>query len=206
MKIDYMLGKSKTPRDEEYIEAYLKTKSTIQAAKECGVSRETIARACRRANIKFVGNKIDFSSINGTRPCKITDAQLIEESKTLNCVEIARKYNMSAERVYRRAKKLGLDVNSVGGGGHYRRRQRNIGRSSEYDEGITLKSVRIKYNDVCQICGLLVDDTAIENGHIKRLYPTIDHIIPLSKGGSHIWSNVRLAHMACNAGKCDRND
>jgi 5-methylcytosine-specific restriction endonuclease McrA len=197
---DYMKGKSKTPRDDEYIEAYYKTQSTVKAAKLCGVSRETIARACRRANIELNGNGRNQSQT------KITDKELIREAKSLNCVEIARKYNMSAERVYRRARKLGLNVNSVGGGGHYRRRQSNIGKTSEYDEGITLKKVRAKYHDVCQICGLMVDDTAIENGHIKRLYPTIDHIIPLSKGGTHTWENVRLAHMSCNAGKRDKND
>jgi 5-methylcytosine-specific restriction endonuclease McrA len=113
---------------------------------------------------------------------------------------------MSAERFYRRAKNLGLKIDSKNVGGHYRKRMLNYNLTTEYEEGITLKRVRAKYNDVCQICGLLVDDTAIENGHIKRLYPTIDHIIPLSKGGSHTWDNVRLAHMSCNAGKCDRND
>ena len=198
-----MKGNSKTPRDDEYIEAYRKTKSTVKAAEICGVSRETVARACRRANIELNGKK--FNGQNQPQ-AKITDEELIKEAKSLNCVEIARKYNMSAERVYRRARKLGLNVNSVGGGGHYRRRQSNIGKTSEYDEGITLKKVRAKYHDVCQICGLMVDDTAIVNGHIKRLYPTIDHIIPLSKGGAHTWENVRLAHMSCNAGKRDKND
>lgn len=201
-----MKYENSTPRDMEYVCAYMKTKSTIQAAKLCGVSRETIARACRRNNIKLEGNRIDSLGINGNRYCKITNEELIEESKTLNCVEIAHKHNMSAERVYRRAKKLGLNVSCVGGGGHYRRRQKNIGKTSEYDEGVTLKRVRIKFKDICQICGLTVDDTDIKDGHIKRMYPTIDHIIPLSKGGSHTWDNVRLAHMACNAGKCDRYD
>jgi 5-methylcytosine-specific restriction endonuclease McrA len=203
---DFMRGKNKTPRDNEYIEAYLQTHSTTQAAKICGVSRETIARACRRANIELIGKTIDFSGKNGNRPFKITDEQILEEAKTKNCVEIALKYNMSAERVYRRAKKLGLEVDSVGGGGHYRRRQNNVGITTEYEEGITLKRVRAKYNDICQICGLMVDDSAIINGHIRRLYPTIDHIVPLSKGGAHTWQNVRLAHMGCNAGKRDRND
>jgi 5-methylcytosine-specific restriction endonuclease McrA len=140
---------------------------------------------------------------NQTSQMKITDKQLIEESNYLNCVEIARKYEMSAERVYRRARKLGLNVDCVGGGGHYRRRQDNYG-SMDYDGSVTLKRVRQKYSDICQICGKPVDDTDIEHGHIKRLYPTIDHIIPLSKGGSHTWSNVQLAHMSCNAGKCDK--
>lgn len=196
-----MKGNSKTPRDDEYIEAYRKTKSTVKAAEICGVSRETVARACRRANIELNGKK--FNGQNQPQ-AKITDEELIKEAKSLNCVEIARKYNMSAERVYRRARKLGIEIDTRNAGGHYRLRALNY--EIEYDESITLKAVRKRDKDICQICGLFVDDTDIKNGHIRRMYPTVDHIIPLSKGGSHTWDNVRLAHMACNAGKCDRND
>lgn len=32
-------------------------------------------------------------------------------------------------------------------------------------------------------------------------YPTIDHIIPLSKGGLHSWNNIQLAHLSCNSSK-----
>lgn len=188
-----------TARDAEYVKAYLETHSQIKAAAICQVNRETIARAVRRANIK-----LDGRSNNGKNQphAKITDEELIKEAKDLNCVEIARKYSMSAERVYRRAKKLGIDIDSKNAGGHYRMRSNN--NDVEFDESITLKAVRLRDNDICQICGLTVDDTAIENGHIKRMYPTVDHIIPLSKGGSHTWDNVRLAHMSCNAGKCDK--
>lgn len=189
--------------DNEIVEVYLQYQSQNKAAEVLGIGRETVARTVRSQGIKLTGRKNNGKNQPQT---KITDSQLIEATKTMNCVEIARMYDMSAERVYRRARKLGLNVNSVGGGGHYRRRQSNIGKTSEYDEGVTLKKVRAKYHDVCQICGLMVDDTAIVNGHIKRLYPTIDHIVPLSKGGTHTWENVRLAHMSCNAGKRDKND
>lgn len=189
--------------DNEIVEVYLQYQSQNKAAEVLGIGRETVARTVRSQGIKLTGRKNNGKNQPQT---KITDRQLIEATKTMNCVEIARMYDMSAERVYRRARKLGLNVNSVGGGGHYRRRQSNIGKTSEYDEGVTLKKVRAKYHDVCQICGLMVDDTAIVNGHIKRLYPTIDHIVPLSKGGTHTWKNVRLAHMSCNAGKRDKND
>lgn len=188
-----------TARDAEYVKAYLETNSQIKAAAICQVNRETIARAVRRANIKLDGRCNNGKNQPHT---KITDEELIKEAKDLNCVEIARKYSMSAERVYRRAKKLGIDIDSKNAGGHYRMRSNN--NDVEFDETVTLKAVRLRDNDICQICGLVVDDTAIENGHIKRMYPTVDHIIPLSKGGSHTWDNVRLAHMSCNAGKCDK--
>lgn len=34
-------------------------------------------------------------------------------------------------------------------------------------------------------------------------YPSIDHVIPISKGGTHTWDNVRLAHHHCNSIKKD---
>lgn len=33
---------------------------------------------------------------------------------------------------------------------------------------------------------------------------TIDHIIPVSKGGPHIFANLQIAHFACNSCKGDR--
>lgn len=39
-------------------------------------------------------------------------------------------------------------------------------------------------------------------GRIETLdEATIDHIVPLSRGGQHVWSNVQIAHAACNARK-----
>jgi 5-methylcytosine-specific restriction endonuclease McrA len=36
------------------------------------------------------------------------------------------------------------------------------------------------------------------------LYPSIDHIVPLAKGGNHTWNNVQLAHHYCNTLKRDK--
>lgn len=35
---------------------------------------------------------------------------------------------------------------------------------------------------------------------------TVEHIIPLSKGGTHTWDNVAPAHAKCNFDKGDRLD
>lgn len=47
----------------------------------------------------------------------------------------------------------------------------------------------------CGICGQLIDSTkkCPEDGS-----PSVDHVIPLSKGGSHLYSNVQAAHFRCN--------
>lgn len=154
--------------------------------------------------IKKYGNGIKHCERNSK---KITDDELIAEiQQGSNCDSIAKRYNITPENVYRRARKLGYKLSSMGWGGHWYSRCRHYGRCDSFDESITLDAVITKYDGICQICGQKVDKTDIENGHIRKIYPTVDHIIPLSKGGSHTWDNVQLAHMGCNAGKCDSTD
>lgn len=193
--------KSKTLRDPEYVKAYLETESQIKAAEMCGVSRETIARAVRRAGIQLNGRKHNG---NNQSQSKISDKQLSSEvASGLNCSEIAHKYGMSPERVYRRARSIGLSINDSLSGGHWTRRATHYGCKA-FDVSINLKTVITKYDGICQICGKPTDITDIVNGHIRKKYPTLDHIIPLSKGGTHTWDNIQLAHMECNSGKRDR--
>lgn len=35
-------------------------------------------------------------------------------------------------------------------------------------------------------------------------YPNVEHVIPISKGGTHTWDNVKLAHRKCNWEKGDK--
>lgn len=191
--------------NSQLIECYLKYGSQTPAAAELGVSRETVARAVRKAGIKLNGRSNPHLKRGGT-PSKISDAEILEEVKTDDLFEIAKRHSMSPERLYRRARSLGVDVNAHWAEDKWKIRARHYGSDSEFDETITLKSVCDKFGGICQICGLPVDWNDCDNGHIKRMYPTVDHIIPLSKGGHHTWGNVQLAHMKCNAGKCANMD
>jgi len=184
--------------DAFIVDCYLKHESQIKAADELGISRETVARAVRRAGIQLTGRRKTGVNQPGR---KITDEDLIREASVLNGNEIAHKYGMSPERVAKRAKKLGLSIRWDQSGGHWYRRARHYGSTAQFDDSITLKKVFDKFNGVCQICGGMCDWESIEHGHIRRLYPTVDHIVPLSKGGLHTWGNVQLAHLGCNAGK-----
>ncbi len=76
------------------------------------------------------------------------------------------------------------------------------------DKDISLLKLAERDKGICQICGLEVrwDDIEEKDQAIIAgdYYPSIDHIIPLSKGGMHSWDNVQLAHRKCNSYKCDK--
>lgn len=191
--------------DDEIVSCYQEYKSQIKAAEKLGISRETVARAVRRSGIPLTGRKYNGNPESGRNQPnqKISNEQLKQDALTLTCREIAIKYDISEERVYRRARKLGIEMKCRFDGGRWYQRAMRYG-CTEYDKTITLKQLIKRDKGICQLCGLPVDDKDIENGHAKGLYPSLDHIIPLSKGGTHTWNNVQLAHMACNSGKCDR--
>lgn len=52
----------------------------------------------------------------------------------------------------------------------------------------------------CGICGLKVDRTLAWPDPMSA---SLDHIVPLSRGGSHTLDNVQCAHLVCNTRKND---
>lgn len=90
----------------------------------------------------------------------------------------------------------------------YKKAMRTKRRSysfDEYDKGITVRALFDRNGGICELCGKPCDfsDRIYENGVFiaGKSYPSIDHIIPVSKGGSHTWDNVQLAHRSCNSVK-----
>lgn len=81
-------------------------------------------------------------------------------------------------------------------------------QSAMVDDDITLHDLFIRDNGKCHICGSVCDwsDHSTKNNHFAagKAYPTIDHVVPLSKGGQHSWQNVKLAHFGCNSAKGDK--
>ena len=77
------------------------------------------------------------------------------------------------------------------------RRLRMLGTQVAGEE-ITLAVLYQRDKGTCHLCRQPVD-LAYKGRH--RLAPSIDHLIPLSKGGVHRWENVALAHFGCNCRK-----
>lgn len=75
-------------------------------------------------------------------------------------------------------------------------------------EDITLEGLIIRDKNTCWLCGKPCDvnDSYWEGSTFfaGNNYPSIDHVLPLAKGGTHTWDNVRLAHRICNSIKSDK--
>lgn len=87
--------------------------------------------------------------------------------------------------------------------GNYYDRARKYG--CKYIPGITLKKLIERDGMKCQICGGICDwNDHSWSGYTGPTYPSIDHIIPMAKGGGHTWENVQVAHIICNSEKGDK--
>lgn len=91
---------------------------------------------------------------------------------------------------------------------HSETRKRYIKTNGKIDYTITLEKLIKRDNNICYICNKecnILDYTYQGDYFIAgNYYPSIDHVIPIAKGGTHTWNNVRLAHRVCNSIKNDK--
>jgi hypothetical protein len=80
----------------------------------------------------------------------------------------------------------------------------------EYERGLSWVTLMDRDAGVCHICLQTCDPTDFrvitdKNGRPRRIpgsaHPSLDHVVPLSKGGAHTDSNVALACLGCNRKK-----
>ncbi len=103
--------------------------------------------------------------------------------------EVHRKEANATSKAWRKANPDKMRTND------HKRRARE--RKVPY-ETIDEKQVYLRDGWICQHCKKKV------NKKLKWPDPicaSLDHIVPLIKGGRHIYSNVQLAHLSCNASK-----
>ena len=77
----------------------------------------------------------------------------------------------------------------------------------EYDPTVKLDKLIERDGLRCAICGQMCDPNDHSwSKYSGPMYPSIDHIIPMSKGGGHTWDNVQVAHIICNSEKGDSTE
>lgn len=76
-------------------------------------------------------------------------------------------------------------------------------KTRRHDTDITLEKLFRRDGGVCYLCGGNCDWNDIADGNASDNYPSIDHVKPVAKGGTHTWDNIKLAHKKCNTAKRD---
>jgi 5-methylcytosine-specific restriction endonuclease McrA len=78
-------------------------------------------------------------------------------------------------------------------------RKRLESTGADVDESISRRDVFKRFEGKCYICEVETHWTI--EGKWDPFLATVDHIKPVSKGGSHTWENVALACLICNVRK-----
>ena len=81
-------------------------------------------------------------------------------------------------------------------------RYKHLKAIGKFDNSVTLENVFNKFNGICVCCGKVL---SFDSDIYSDDYPSIDHITPISKGGTHTWDNVQLMCRKCNIQKGDKN-
>lgn len=215
----------------EYVKGYIGCdKNIIIRCKICGCEFEHVAGILRpgRRNVNIqcpecaknrrIANLIIKKQLQQTKSSELTEqrklikelkAKLKEDSKPIFkhiCNECGKEYkntrrssmfcNTECGKKYNNRKKT------------LRKRVKAIS-NGKVEYGINLTKLIKKDNNTCYICGgkcnsndYKLDDKGyfIAGG----TYPSVDHVLPIAKGGTHSWDNVRLAHCLCNSLKSDK--
>ena len=167
----------------------------------------------RRANRKKVC-KICRSSFNGFNPrlvfcseiCEWFDGLKVRQVKP--CEECGRmglwkeKFcNAKCQRIsYKRSTTYKQHRHKLSRRNKIKRR---IRLSSQFIEDVNSLVMAERDNWICHICSCQIDPTL---KYPNRYSLSVDHVIPLSKGGSHGYDNCKSSHWICNVLKSDKVD
>lgn len=128
-----------------------------------------------RSYMQSIGTSYKRDSGYCSKACREKQKHINERANRKKARAEGRRYCC---RHYTRAKRLGLPA----------------------EEGITKAKLLKRDGPFCALCFLPLQT----DGDPKSdLYWSIDHIVPMHKGGGHTWDNVQLAHRLCNSNKRD---
>jgi hypothetical protein len=156
----------------------------------CGVSFETTytkAQFCSR-DCKDVAHKAELSkALHAAKPprvCMWCGDSLTQEMRS-DAKFCSADCNSRAHRTTRK----------------YRRRLGESGVRPRKQPLINFAQIAGRDHWRCGLCGGAVSK---KREHPDPLAPSIDHIVPLSKGGDNEPANLQLTHLRCNLSKRDR--
>jgi len=163
------------------------------------------ARKRRGADLHApLSRRTRYLNKNGTRICNnCSEVKSIEEFQDnpkglAGKLGTCRVCNAVKSKLYRERNKERL---REGKRQYASRRRAMLKNAPEIDPSVNLKTLREKGGDLCTYCGVLMDFETIEYAPHKA---SVDHIVPLSRGGAHTFGNTTLACLKCNMSKFNK--
>lgn len=206
--------REKTGGRFEYVSGYVTKESPIKIkCVSCGAVIELTYHhvvTCRRVAdcpvCKARAQEIDRSGALVERVLKANAKETREKQNESQRIRIPHLCPVCG-RITTRPKYCSNDCQSKANNTSHEHRRRLKIQNAMVDRDITVKGLFLRDKGVCSICGKPCDinDYEYKGGAFiaGNNYPSVDHIIPLSKGGAHSWDNVQLAHRICNTKKRD---
>lgn len=165
------------------------------------LERESLLpRECHRCGREYVAESL--KSVHCDNCIAMIKAEQEElramwEGKIVQCAECGKEIPMTRKNSRFCSKKCNRKL-------HHRLREiqkRNtLETNGQIDWDISLNKLYKRDRGLCYLCGERVDMNADSN---SNWYGSIDHVIPVAKGGTHTWNNIKLAHRYCNSAKRD---
>ena len=137
---------------------------------------------------------------------KVTDNYWKDSEKKKTYQKTHRKLNLGDVREQDRAryeKDKDKRITLVENQAHIRRARRN---QAPFEPGITRIALRKRDGDNCAYCGVTLNFTRATGRKFSGNDATIEHRLPLSRGGKHLWNNVALACRDCNMSKNQKTE
>jgi hypothetical protein len=94
-------------------------------------------------------------------------------------------------------------ISLVEASGHVRRARR---AQVPFESGITRNALRKRDGDLCVYCGVEMSFERAAKRVFQSHNATIEHRLPLARGGKHVWDNVVLACRECNLSKNQKTE
>lgn len=147
----------------------------------------------RSATRKFCSSKCSNKHLDIHNPVRCSES---------DCDRGARGKGLCAMHWRRKARAEGREANPTWDdarrANYHKRRAQKLGTQVE-----DLRPIDIYERDIW-LCGLCVTPVDPDCAWPDPMSPSLDHILPLSKGGTHTYENVQLAHLTCNVSKGNR--
>lgn len=198
-KVSYISGYKRTNRGKVKLHCNI-----------CGLEFDaTPARNClykcpscfaKQREAQYAQQRAETEQRKAQEKAKREQEQQAEYAKEKTCKYCGSVFHSVSKYALYCSKKCQSNANNC----EHRHRARKYG--VKYEPGITLDKLIKRDRNTCQICGKPCTKRIRDIGHYDPLAPTLDHIQPMVKGGSHTWDNVQLAHSICNSYKRDQTD